>query len=418
MADRIPRRTRRHTLGTLLCWFLVSLPLRADDGAAPAWTFYGYGTLAAVHSSEDQADFLAGQLIARGAGHSASWSGEVDSRVGAQLTGTFGSHLTVIGQVVAEQRVDGSYDPHLEWANVKYAFSPTTSVRVGRIVLPAFMVSDFRKVGYANPWVRPPVELYGLIPVTANDGIDFTYRRQLGSTSATLQGNAGRSDTKLAAGTAKARDAYGAKVVLERGHAALHLSYQQAGLTIDSFNQLFDGFRQFGPDGIALAERYDADGNALRYWGVGVTEDLGPWFVMGEWGRVTAHSAIGDRIAWYVSGGRRIGTVTPFATYATVDVRTALEDAGLAIGPGAPPPVAAAVQGLNAALSDILRSRPEQTTWTVGARWEWRPNFDLKLQYDRTRVARGSLGALGNPRPGFATGRDYALVSVAMDFVF
>jgi len=71
----------------------------------------------------------------------------------------------------------------VEWANLIYALSPDASVRIGRIVLPTFMVADSRKVGYANPWVRPPVEVYGLVPITQSDGLDASYRVVWGETA-------------------------------------------------------------------------------------------------------------------------------------------------------------------------------------------------------------------------------------------
>ena len=90
----------------------------------------------------------------------------MDSRVGAQLNARFSPQVSAIVQVTSEQRYDGTYRPEVEWANIKYDVTPDFSIRAGRTVLPSFMVSDYRKVGYATPWVRPPVEVYSLMPLT------------------------------------------------------------------------------------------------------------------------------------------------------------------------------------------------------------------------------------------------------------
>lgn len=45
-------------------------------------------------------------------------------------------------------------------------------VRLCRIESPTFLVSDVRKRGYANLWVRPPIEVYGVQPLTNSDGVD------------------------------------------------------------------------------------------------------------------------------------------------------------------------------------------------------------------------------------------------------
>jgi hypothetical protein len=54
--------------------------------------------------------------------------------------------------------------------------TPAFSVRLGRTVLPSFLYSDTREVGYSNPWVRPPIEAYSLVPIDHSDGVDASYQ--------------------------------------------------------------------------------------------------------------------------------------------------------------------------------------------------------------------------------------------------
>src|SRR6185369_2563780 len=106
---------------------------------------------------------------------------------------------------------------------------PEASVRIGRIVLPTFMVADSRKVGYANPWVRPPVEVYGLIPITQNDGLDASYRVVWGETASTVQANVGQSDIDAGhGGSAEARSGWGLTASSERRGATVRIGYQQS----------------------------------------------------------------------------------------------------------------------------------------------------------------------------------------------
>ncbi len=391
---------------------------RAEDPPGVSFSFAGYGTLGVVHSSESRADFLGGQLVESGAGHTRSWSPEVDSRVGAQVTATLGPKLSAVIQVLAEQRFDGSYTPHLEWANVKYQFTPAASVRIGRIALPVFMVSDFRKVGYANVWVRPPVEVYGLIPIFAADGFDASYRVAMGEFTSTLQANYGRNDAKLPDGSdIEGRDSWGLTVTSERDAATLRLGYQQTHLRLEGFNPLFDAFRQFGPEGLSIADRYDADGSVLRFFGAGAQYDPGDWFVMAEMARTQARSAFGDQTAWYASGGYRFGKLTPYLTYAEVDTDGETSDPGLTLA-AYPTELRPAAAGLNANLNQILGARPIQTSLSIGARWDFWNSLALKAQFDHCRLGAGSPGRLSNPQPGFTPGGSYDLISITVDFVF
>ena len=57
---------------------------------------------------------------------------------------------------------------------------------MGRIELQTFLTSDYRQVGYANPWVRVPPELYDTVPITHSDGVDGSYRIHAGAVTNTL----------------------------------------------------------------------------------------------------------------------------------------------------------------------------------------------------------------------------------------
>ncbi len=115
-----------------------------------------------------------------GAGHSHTWSADVDSLIAGQVNANLTPQLSAVLQVIAEQNYDNSYRPHVEWANIKYQVTPEFSVRAGRTLLPTFLFSDTRKVAYAYPWVRPPLEVYRQEPITASDGVDASYQIRIG----------------------------------------------------------------------------------------------------------------------------------------------------------------------------------------------------------------------------------------------
>jgi len=141
---------------------LLALPLAAWAQEAPSWKFSGYGTVGVAHSDNRQADYLIDEFKPNGPGYTRSWSPDVDSRLGLQLSAQFTPTLSAVVQVLSKQDENNSYRPELEWANVRWQPTPEFSLRAGRIVLPVFMVTDTRWVGYSNPWVRPPVEMYAM----------------------------------------------------------------------------------------------------------------------------------------------------------------------------------------------------------------------------------------------------------------
>jgi hypothetical protein len=387
----------------------------AADDSYPNVDFNAYGTLSAVHSTEEDADFVTALSQAEGAGFSNDIALGVDSRVGVQMTTTFTSKLSAVIQVVSEQQYDNSYSPTVEWANLKYDVTPDFSLRAGRIVLPTFMTSDYRKVGYANHWVRPPVEVYYLLPVTNNDGVDVSYRLHLRGLTNTLLAFAGNKDAELPTGKVEGRGSRGFINTLEFGDAELRLGYIRSSLTSDSINSFFALFRQFGAQGNAIADRYDLDDKSIDTIVVGGRYDPGNWFTMAEWVRGTSPSFIGTNRAWYVSGGYRHGQLTPYATYSR---RTSLanftRERGLDLT-GLPPAMQGFGAGINAGLFGFLQS-PDSATLGVGARWDFAENLSATLQLDHVRT--DSHGLLANVQPGRGAGDSFNVITAAFSFVY
>jgi len=385
----------------------------ASADAADMFSLSSFGTVGIVHSSEKKADFTSSIFKPNGAGHSRNWSTDVDSLIGAQLTTTFTPQLSAVVQVISEQRYDNSYRPFVEWANIKYQFTPDSSARVGRTVLPVFLLSDTRKVGYTLPWVRPPMEVYSLIPITSSDGVDLSYRFHVDEITNTVQGNYGQHDSRQpdGAGKAMARNLWGITNTTESGALTTRVTYMRTHLTVEQFNSLFDAFRAFGAEGDAIADRYDSDGTPVDFFGVGASYDPGNWFVMSEWGRLSSRSALGERSAWYVSGGYRIDAFTPYLAYARSKTESDTCASGLTASTGA-------AASLNGALNSILGSDEGQQTLSLGVRWDFTKNMDAKLQYDHTRLKGASVGPLINTEPDFESGGSFSVISLAIDFVF
>jgi predicted porin len=257
------------------------------------------------------------------------------------------------------------------------------------------------------------------LPLTECDGLDFSARLHGGNLSNTLQGNIGQSDVQKphGGGTASTRDSFGFSDTTEYESLTLRLSYQRTRLDIAGVNPLLDKFRLFGPPGIAIADEYESDPKVVITEVIGASYDPGHWFVMSEWGHTKANSFLGDKSAWYVGAGYRVAQFTPYLTYADASA-TKNSDPGLSLT-ALPSAQVAVAAGLNAGLNALLqRAIPEQRTITVGARWDFMKNLDLKLQIDHIHPDDDSFGTLTNIQPGLSPGGTVTLFSVALNFVY
>lgn len=401
-----------HHCVRLSALLLASACARAGeaDGGGPEWTFGGFGSAGVVHASGRDADYSASVVNPGRAGHSRRWSADVDSRLGAQLGVQLDKRWEAVVQLVAERSLDHSYAPVLEWANIQYQATPELSLRVGRIALPAFLATDYRKASYALPWVRPPVELYAAIPISNSDGVDASYRWQAGAFKHVTQASYGRSSVQADGVTlARARRLAGLSHTATVGALSVRAGVLHARLTADVAPMLFAGLRRYGVPGMALAGRYEAQDKRVTVASVGFNYDPGGHFVLGEAGRVNTRSFFGDKSAAYLSAGWRHGALTPYALHARVRANSPTRVAGLD---------APAAASMNGALNGLLASVAVQDSSGAGLRWDFLPAAAFKLQYDRVRPRDGSSGTLINVQPGFRSGQAIGVASAMVDFVF
>ncbi len=383
---------------TLTLALAAMLPLSAAaQDADSMFSFRGYGTLGMVHSSEDLADFAPSDAPS-GAGHTSNWSALPDSRLAAQVDAKFTDKFSGMVQVISEHGARETYRPELRLAQLKYAFTPSLSVRAGRLAPPIFMLSESYKIGYSMPWVRAPSEAYNLNVLI--DGVELSKRFNFGNTALTVQAMAGASekaglklsDTRTLAGT------------IENGSSTFFVSYSTVLVSSENaqLDQLLGFYR---PALSALADQYRVNDDELEFASIGYNYDPGSWFARGEVTRTTGEAnLVAKTTNLFVSAGVRVGEFTPYATYGKVKL-----DSPTSIGAADP------IGVINGALAGSSEARQ---SLTIGSRWDFRESAALKLEFSRVDAEDGSNGGLTNLQPGFQRGGSYNLASVSIDFVF
>lgn len=405
----------------------------AHAQSGPEFRFSGYGTIGAVHSGEKSADFVGDIFQPKGAGRSDAWSFNPDTKLGLQANAKFNDKWSAVVQVVSKYQYDGSYMPQIEWANVKFQPMSSLDIRVGRIAAPSYLLSESRFVGYASAWVRPPQEVYGVLSITSNDGIDATYRHQIAGANNSIQVFYGSSTAKLSSGKVKANSSWGINDSVEFGSLQFRVGYNALDIdaTIPSLDALFGGLKQFaagangvpvasfqaaGAQALALVDKYKLNGMKLSAIALGATYDPGNWFVASEYVDFKGDGFLSNSQSWYVTAGWRIGQFTPYASYQSTKAKIKAE-AGISTTGAAP--LAAGAAGLTAGLNTTLRSfTPTQDSTSVGLRWDFAKNVAAKLQYDRISLGEGSNGRLRVPQGQAVAHRNIDVASVAVDFVF
>lgn len=381
-------------------------------------SYSGFST--AGYSQSDTDDASVGYAAQPG-GIDSSGDVTTDSKIGVQVSAKFNDLISATVQGVGYADMTGDWEPHLDWAYVRLNAMHDLSLRAGYLRAPTFMYSDSVFVGYANVWVRPPLEVYNLSPVYRMRGFDATWRTTVGPMQVSLNPYYGDSKVDIPSGTIDVPEWLGLAATAEYGSFMVRAGYSEVKLGDTSTSQLapvVDALRglpaSFCGNCSVVADRLDIDGSIIHTLNVGAQYDDGKNYVAAEFGQSSSQSyIIVAKTGAYATYGRRFGNIMPYATYAQLrrDTKTHSDEIP-AVGPLAP---------LNGAVNGVLASGAgDQNSYSVGVRYEL-PAFSVlkgslvKLQLDHidTKDTNGMLNAV---QPDFDGKLN--MISASFDFIF
>lgn len=386
---QIPRRT---ALAATVCATGMALMAGQSALAEVTYKFSGFGTLGGVVTNTDDTEFRTSVEQYRGANKDVDLG--VDSRLAGQGTVSFGHGFGITGQVLGTRRGDDDFDATFEWIYAQYTGVDGLDLRAGRVVLPSFLVSDSRMVGYASPWLRVSPLVYSMMPLSNVDGGQVTYRHAIGPAIVSAQLTSGTASTTsrttshlfgpfYAPGTAesKASAILGLNATVEWGDWTFRASQVKDDNVLDITISLPAAL-----GGGTTAQQLKFED---KFQEVGLQYDNGTVVVMSEFvKRTTENAKVQDAKSWYVAAGYRFGTVMPYAM-----VSQYKEDFSLS---GTPP--------------------PKTTGLALGGRYDFATNLALKAEW--ARYKNYSTYVFTDAVSPAAAGKKVNVFSVALDFVF
>lgn len=409
---------------------------------AQAVQFDGFLTAgAAIHDDENKNRYI-GSLGDRGVIDDVSF--ETDTRFGLQISSDIAENMDVVAQILGTG-VNGNFDAIVEWAYIDYELNKNVSVRAGKIKQPVYLVNDYVEVGYAYPWIRPPVEVYYLNnPLNTVNGVEFLFQLPVGPGSLQLQPYFGsnRDDIPNTSGQGffEAENIVGLDIKYAGRGYSVHASHFECDVKIFGF-----------VPGIQTGFGFDVDLNLGGSAGktgecevdsVGFNFDIRNLVVYAEWQERTTTDGLsqpfGDQDAWYTTVGYRMGKWMPHITFASIDGK--YSDFGLSSGSGAvecgealgcdttpiggPGVVPQGTGLLNFPISI-------QTSVTAGLRYELNDSAALKIEHSVVDVENdfAEITSSGNPLginfglfdttfTGAPPTEKVGITSIALDIIF
>lgn len=399
---------------------LIALAVAAalpSVAAAVDISYSGFSTAAFAKSDTDKA---AVGITAAPNGIDSDGTFETDSKVGVQVTAKFNDMFSATVQGVGYADMSGDWEPRLDWAYLRVQPLQSLSFRGGYLRAPTFMYSDSIFIGYANTWVRAPLEVYNLSPVYQIRGVDATWRGNVGAFSVTVNPYYGDGEADLATSTIEVPEWGGVATTVGYGSVKTHVSYSKVELGSDTNSvaaltvPLLAVPSSMCGGCAEAAQRLMIDGAKIETIDFGVEYDDGVNFVATEYAlaRTHGHYLIPSRNAAYITYGRRFGNLMPYATLSGLR-RDQERRTTLVPSTG---PLAGLAAGVNAV---IANSADDQDSYSVGVRYEV-PAFSVlkaalvKLQFDH--IDAEGHGNLNNVQPGF-DGK-VNMISASFDFIF
>ena len=427
---------KRSPLSKLAAWLGAVLCLLAGAaGAQPAVSltqdvrFSGFGTIGLARI-EAPAGWAYGREASQPQNISTTRA-DLDTRLGLQLNYAPSARFELVGQAILTRRPAAASDSNaVEWGFAAYRPSPEWTLRLGRVNLDSFTLSDHRNVGFAYAFARPPIEFYAQLP-SSLDGADI--ERVWNRDGAHWRTKAFYGRSKIAYDdpnrAATFRDSFGWFISREADGLQLRLNINQArvGIAVPAqARPLFEALQGISALPLSdvatqaddLLRRLSIDGIKHTYVALGAQYEIGHWVFEGEAMRVRG-SPSSSFSAGYASLARRLDRVTVYTVVSRIASSTpavVAPDWAVPLTPVIGPAAAQQAQFLGSTAATLANSfRAQQDTLSLGARVDLGAQMALKVQWDRIRVAPNGSVLWGNASAQPARAH---LTSVSLDFVF
>ncbi len=385
---------RPYLLSLLILLSGLAPPAAAWELVADRLFLNTYGTLGQAKLDRDNVEVRNG----REQSIDDELRGSFDNRAGLQLDYRINSDWSVTWQGLMFKE-DGSYELDTKWAYVRYRPTAWFSIRLGRFVTPFYQISEQRYVGYSQPWVRPPLEVYGSEnDFDYSDGLWLSWTLPFTIASATLEMFVSHYEKDSSGVSFEISPIVGVVLGISKGNVAMRLMAAQLPIELD-------GPRVANLEGLLQQPsaqhdyRFDAD---FYFYNIGFQYNDLRWLMLFEYiqNRVNGH-LYPEAEAFTLTAGHYFGELMPYLTYSKRSALNTEPESGLM---GEANIIANAL---------ITRRKTGQTSLSFGVRWDVIPGVALKGQWDHVRTKSGSRGIFEMEPDGHVN-----LMTVVVDWAF
>jgi hypothetical protein len=358
-----------------------------------------------------------------------------DTQIGFQLNAQITDAFDAVGQIILQDRHDDHPTNYVELAFLRMQIDRNWSVRAGRFSTNSYLFTDYRYVGYAHNWLRPPLELYSPVGSLGNmDGISVNRTSSVDFGVVKMGASFGQGQLHNDRPAGDFRIKYNELAALNVELQATQWRVQAAFLTaklsgtrfrssdiIRNLSQTTPAF--FRPFAAQATDSLIGDGKRLRYFTIGGAYYFDNLEVVSE---IADYESQWDfsisSTTGYISLAYAMNDITPYVILSTtrrgrepdvIDYAAAQE--------ALPAPLFAQLVELVGPLDvSISGAAIDQDSVSFGVRWDVRHNWAVKLQVDHfTPKDKGSgLFTLQSGQPVPTTSTTYNVLAISATTTF
>ena len=311
------------------------------------------------------------------------------SNIGIQLSFSPNYYTQITTQLMS--RGEEEWEMEAEWAYI--ALNPTDSLtfRFGRQKAPLYLLSEYIEVAYANPWIYAPDEVYGITGDNTYDGINLLYTIPSDHWDTTLQAMWGNNKfTHAIVGDLALNDFLTLNVTSRNESTTLRLGYTVLTADVPAVSLPLPDIPAAG---ISAGDtlNYAAEESDVSYLAAGFIFDNNRWLLMSEIVQLKIGGWFSDTNGAYLMTGYRFGKVMPHFTASKMENKDpGARDAGTitSASTGATLPLPGQAVG---GIADTFIAQ-DQTTYTLGIRYEILPSVSLKAELSHLTDFNDSIG--------------------------
>jgi hypothetical protein len=348
-------------------------------------------------------------------GYDDSLSFEQQSLIALRADYSMSDNISLVGQAIGHSA--DTRDSGIQWLYINYRASNNLAFKLGRQRIPFFTYSDVIDVGFAYPWISPPLQVYTDYVFSEFDGISSRYDFINKSISGTFTAYYGvfDGDIFVAADRRKADVEYVTGVVAQATWLGLDFSaaYHEGDVKVDNpeLAPFINSLQQLGFNSSASALGIDG---AATFAKLGVAYETFDYFIRTEWTQIDSEIHFVPKVsAAYVSAGYHFSDILLHATYASSTAKYKEFPNEIPVG------VAPQLDALAFGYQQVVNALPIDAldSLTFGARYDYSTSIAIKAELSFLDAEEGDR-AFFDAIPNDSGIRHSTLYQIALEWVF